>query len=91
MGLVDLEGTRQQSTFVPYKSALPSGQESLVEQWLFHKLNLATTAVNNALEAREFFDASTAAYSFFLHDLCDVFIVRHLFFSRDGIQLTRIP
>ncbi|GFZ46248.1 Valine--tRNA ligase [Saitozyma sp. JCM 24511] len=74
MGLVDLEGVRQQSTFVPYKSALPSGKESLVEKWLFHKLNLATTAVNNALEAREFFDASTAAYSFFLHDLCDVFI-----------------
>lgn len=45
-----------------------------MEKWLFHKLNLASAAVSVHLEERDFSDASTAAYSFFLHDLCDVFI-----------------
>lgn len=45
-----------------------------MEQWLFHKLNVASAAVNDNLEARDFAEASNAAYSFFLHDLCDVFI-----------------
>lgn len=46
----------------------------MAEKWLLHKLNIATAAVNDKLESRDFADASTAAYSFFLHDLCDVFI-----------------
>lgn len=52
----------------------PTGQESLAERWLFHKLNAAIKEVNETLEIREFQRASTAAYSFFLYDLCDVFI-----------------
>lgn len=39
-----------------------------------HKLNVAAAAVNAKLESRDFSDASTAAYGFFLYDLCDVFI-----------------
>ncbi|KAK6902833.1 valine-tRNA ligase [Kwoniella mangroviensis CBS 8507] len=74
MDLVDLNGVRQQSTFVPNASPLPTGQEGLVEKWLFHKLNLASAAVSKALEAREFSDATNAAYQYFLNDLCDVFI-----------------
>jgi valyl-tRNA synthetase len=77
MGLVDLDGVRKESTFVPNASGLPTGQEGTAEKWLFHKLNLATTAVNDCLESRDFSEASSAAYSFFLHDLCDVFIVSH--------------
>lgn len=74
-GLVDLEGKRQPgASFTPNASDLPTGKESLVEKWLFHKYNAAIAAVNEALEAREFADASSAAYSFFLYDLCDVYI-----------------
>lgn len=52
----------------------PTGKESLAEKWLLHKLNIAAAAVNEKLESRDFSDASTAAYAFFLYDLCDVFI-----------------
>jgi valyl-tRNA synthetase len=75
LGLVELDGTRLQSTFTPHTSSLPTGEESLAEKWLFHKLNIASKAVNEALEKREFSDASSAAHHFFLYDLCDVFIV----------------
>ncbi|NXD32148.1 SYV ligase, partial [Spelaeornis formosus] len=74
MDLVTLEGKRQESSFIPHKSALPTGKESLAEKWLLHKLNQASAVVNDKLESRDFSDASSAAYSFFLHDLCDVFI-----------------
>jgi valyl-tRNA synthetase len=90
MGLVDLEGVRQQSSFTPNASPLvrprllfrlrsslvlqPTGRESIVEKWLYHKLNLASASVSVHLEERDFSDASTAAYQFFLYDLCDVFI-----------------
>lgn len=74
MGLVDLEGVRRKSIFLPHSSPLPTGRESIVEKWLFHKLNLASAALSAHLEERDFSDASTAAYQFFLYDLCDVFI-----------------
>ncbi|WVR05099.1 valine-tRNA ligase [Kwoniella sp. DSM 27419] len=74
MDLVDLNGVRQESTFVPNASGLPTGKEGLVEKWLFQKLNIASANVSKALEAREFADATNAAYQYFLNDLCDVFI-----------------
>lgn len=45
-----------------------------MEKWLFHRLNVAASEVNSSLEERDFQSASTAAYAFFLYDLCDVFI-----------------
>ncbi|OXG32312.1 valine-tRNA ligase [Cryptococcus neoformans Ze90-1] len=74
MDLVDLQGARQTSAFVPNASHLPTGKEGLVEKWLFHKLNLASAAVSDALENRDFSEASTVAYQYFLNDLCDVYI-----------------
>jgi len=53
----------------------PTGSESVAEKWLFHKLNYASEVVNSAMETRDFERASSAAYHFFLNDLCDVFIV----------------
>jgi valyl-tRNA synthetase len=55
--------------------AQPTGSESVAEKWLFHKLNYASEVVNSAMETRDFERASSAAYHFFLNDLCDVFIV----------------
>ncbi|TYJ57165.1 hypothetical protein B9479_002080 [Cryptococcus floricola] len=74
MDAVDLAGVRQTSSFVPNASHLPTGQEGLVERWLFHKLNIASAGISEALENRDFADASTIAYQYFLNDLCDVFI-----------------
>ncbi|KAK4686354.1 valyl-tRNA synthetase, partial [Tremellales sp. Uapishka_1] len=72
--MVDFDGIRQESSFVPNASALPTGQESIAEKWLFHKLNIASDAVTSALEDRDFQGASQAAYHYFLYELCDVFI-----------------
>jgi valyl-tRNA synthetase len=54
----------------------PTGNESLVEKWILHKLNIATTEINKQLGERNFMAASNAAYSFWLYELCDVYIVR---------------
>lgn len=59
-------------------NAQPTGSESVAEKWLFHKLNYASEVVNSAMETRDFERASSAAYHFFLNDLCDVFIVSSL-------------
>ena len=53
----------------------PTGKESLVEKWIFHKLNVAATEINAQLAARNFMMATTAAYNFWLYELCDVYIV----------------
>ncbi|WVN85252.1 uncharacterized protein L203_100397 [Cryptococcus depauperatus CBS 7841] len=74
MDAVDLQGARQNTTFVPNASHLPTGKESIVEQWLFHKLNAASAGITDALENRDFGEATTLAYQYFLNDLCDVFI-----------------
>ncbi|KAF9005426.1 tRNA synthetases class I-domain-containing protein [Cyathus striatus] len=61
-------------TFVPEPVAKPTGNESLVEQWIFHKLNVAATEINLQLAERNFMAATNAAYNFWLYELCDVYI-----------------
>nr|XP_019013438.1 valine-tRNA ligase [Kwoniella pini CBS 10737]OCF52219.1 valine-tRNA ligase [Kwoniella pini CBS 10737] len=91
MDLVDLNGVRQQSTFVPNASPLPTGQEGLVEKWLFHKYNIASAAISKSLEAREFADATNTAYQYFLNDLCDVFIeATKPLFESNASEATRL-
>lgn len=53
----------------------------MVERWILHKLNVAAEETNKALAERNFMAATTAVYSFWLYELCDVFIVRPLSFS----------
>ncbi|EIN04124.1 hypothetical protein PUNSTDRAFT_122965 [Punctularia strigosozonata HHB-11173 SS5] len=60
--------------FVPEPTAKPTGRESLVERWILHKLNAATAEINKQLEERNFMQATSAAYSFWLYELCDVYI-----------------
>ncbi|KAI6108704.1 tRNA synthetases class I-domain-containing protein [Pisolithus croceorrhizus] len=62
------------STFVPNALPNPTGNESLVERWILHKLNIASTNVNSHLEQRNFMAATTAVHNFWLYELCDVFI-----------------
>ncbi|KAF9220567.1 hypothetical protein BS17DRAFT_759161 [Gyrodon lividus] len=63
-----------ESDFVPRGIAKLTGNESLVEQWVLHKLNFASSEVNKALEQRNFMAATTAIYNFWLYELCDVYI-----------------
>jgi valyl-tRNA synthetase len=75
MGMMDLDGHRQPGTFVPNATSALTGKESLAEKWILHKLNQTAIAVDASLESRDFFEASNAAYKFFLNELCDVYIV----------------
>ncbi|KAF9039389.1 tRNA synthetases class I-domain-containing protein [Panaeolus papilionaceus] len=61
-------------TFVPEPTAKPTGNESLVEKWILHKLNIAATEINTQLAERNFMAATNAAYNFWLYELCDVYI-----------------
>ncbi|KAG6372693.1 tRNA synthetases class I-domain-containing protein [Boletus reticuloceps] len=60
--------------FVPIGSAKLTGDESLVERWILHKLNYAAGEVNKCLEVRNFMAATTAVHNFWLYELCDVYI-----------------
>ncbi|KAJ7233104.1 tRNA synthetases class I-domain-containing protein [Mycena rebaudengoi] len=61
-------------SFVPEPTAEPTGNESLVEKWILHKLNVAAAEVNTQFAERNFMMATTAAYNFWLYELCDVYI-----------------
>ena len=61
--------------FVPEPVARPTGNESLVEKWILHKLNLAADEINKQLTDRNFMNATNAVYNFWLYELCDVYIV----------------
>lgn len=60
-------------------NAQPIGDETLTERWILHRLDHAIDAVNKGMEARHFMNATAACYDFWLYELCDVYIVHHLF------------
>ncbi|KAI8051238.1 hypothetical protein BDF22DRAFT_692694 [Syncephalis plumigaleata] len=60
--------------FKPRASAALTGEESLAERWIIHKLNRAILDTNAGLEEKNFMNATTAIHSFWLYDLCDVFV-----------------
>ncbi|CCG81929.1 Valyl-tRNA synthetase [Taphrina deformans PYCC 5710] len=74
---------RFDKSFEPRPTGKPNGHETLVEKWMLHKFSAQSKAANDALEKKDFLGATTAIYSFWLYDLCDVFIEnsKHLFSS----------
>lgn len=68
--LLKLEGGFQPTA---YNTRL-TGEESLVEKWILHRLNETAKEVSDLLAARNFMSAVNSAYSFWLYDLCDVYI-----------------
>ena len=71
-----------------YESRQPLGNESLVERWIYHKVDVAATDVNKALYERNFMAATNAVYNFWLYELCDVYIVSSRF-SAFELSLTQ--
>jgi len=61
--------------YTPRDSAAQSGNESLAEQWILHKLNVATADINKALADREYSRSTQIAYQYWYEQLCDVYIV----------------
>ncbi|KAG5646787.1 hypothetical protein DXG03_002164 [Asterophora parasitica] len=60
--------------FVPEPTPKPTSGESLVEQWILHKLNTAAAEINTQFAERNFMLATSAAHNFWLYELCDVYI-----------------
>lgn len=60
--------------FVPGKEFVPKGNESSVDKWILHKLNEATKEVQANFEITNLMQATSAIHSFWLYDLCDVYI-----------------
>lgn len=67
--LLKLEGD-----FQPASNGTPTGKESLVEKWILYRLNEATKGVHINLQNRNFMQATTDVYNFWLYELCDVYI-----------------
>ncbi|KAI9462013.1 tRNA synthetases class I-domain-containing protein [Lactarius psammicola] len=61
-------------SFIPEATPQPTGNETLVEKWILHKLNIATAETNRHLGERNFMAATNAVYNFWLYELCDVYI-----------------
>lgn len=74
--------------FVPEPVARPTGNESLVERWILDKLNSAAEKLNRDLERRDFFEATSSVYNFWLYMLCDVYIVRRSLLTLLSAALT---
>lgn len=57
-------------------------------QWILSRLNVAIQDVVKAMESYEFGDATKAIYSFWMDDLCDVFIelIKPIFHDDDHVK-----
>ena len=69
--LLKLEGGFQPTA---YGTPLITGDESLVDRWILHRLNETTRDVGRLLETRNFMAAVNTMYGFWLYELCDVYI-----------------
>lgn len=64
---------------LPHK---PEGHESLVDRWIRSRLSEAVRLSNEGFQAYDFPAITTAQYSFWLYELCDVYLVS----SRVGLR-----
>lgn len=55
----------------------PGGHESLVDRWIRSRLTEAVRLSNEGFQAYDFPAVTTAQYSFWLYELCDVYLVRN--------------
>lgn len=65
---------RLSDNFTPDASATNNRPRSLAEQWILHRLNVATQEVNTAIDARDFSVAAGTLYQYWFTALCDTFI-----------------
>lgn len=54
--------------------AKPHRGTSLVENWILHKLSVAGQRAAEHLDRREFMDATSVVYHYWLYEFCDVYI-----------------
>lgn len=69
--------------YKPPATSAKSGNESLVEKWILHKLTTTAKNLSASLEKRDFFESTNAIYNFW-YDLCDVYIENSKSLIQDG-------
>ncbi|CAL8359579.1 unnamed protein product [Arctogadus glacialis] len=60
--------------FVPWEKAQLSGEESAVDRWILSRLAAAVGSCTAGFQAYDFPGITTAIYSFWLYELCDVYL-----------------
>jgi len=60
--------------YVPPPTAESTGNESLMDKWILHRLNVAIEEANNGFKNFEFGIATSAIYDFWLYETCDVYL-----------------
>jgi valyl-tRNA synthetase len=75
--------------FVPRETAKLSGNETLAERWLLHKMTLAAKRMNEHIAERDFMRSTTAIYQYWYTNLCDVFIENSKAIIQDGTEAER--
>ncbi|KAJ3144593.1 hypothetical protein HDU89_008154 [Geranomyces variabilis] len=62
------------NNYTPRDNLELTGTESLADKWILARLNHSIRKVNENLECFNFKQATSALYSFWLYDLCDVYL-----------------
>jgi valyl-tRNA synthetase len=70
--------------FTPAAKNATPGARSLPERWILHKMTIAARDANDAMSKREFSRCTQTIYSYWLYDLCDVYIENSKSIIRDG-------
>ena len=65
-----------------------SGKESLVEQWILHKLTNYSKTVNEALDKRDFLNSTSAIYEFW-YLICDIYIENSKHLINEGSEVEK--
>ena len=78
----------------PPATSAPTGNESLVEKWILHKLTKTSKNESASLDNRDFFESTNAIYNFW-YRFCDVYIENSRCLILEGTpeqqKLGRIP
>lgn len=73
-------------SYTPPSTASKTGNESLADRWILHKLNTACAELHDALTNREFSVATTVSYQYWYAQLCDTYIENSKFLIQSGTR-----
>eukprot|EP01117_Protostelium_nocturnum_P017991 TRINITY_DN741_c0_g1_i1.p1 TRINITY_DN741_c0_g1~~TRINITY_DN741_c0_g1_i1.p1 ORF type:complete len:1036 (+),score=244.27 TRINITY_DN741_c0_g1_i1:121-3228(+) len=57
-----------------HNHSLDSAKLRLIDEWILHRLSVTVDSVENGMNNFNFFEATESIYSFFIYDLCDVYL-----------------
>jgi valyl-tRNA synthetase len=71
LGHLEADGAFRPTPLDALRAAAPGG---VAERWILSRLNKTVTAAGKGMAEYDLGSAATAVYSFFLYDLCDVYL-----------------